>query len=112
MNRFLDQLLHFCIAIDVPDWALEYVVFQVFDEMQHPVWYFSCKLNVHEINYSTFEKEHCSSVIFGIAVRQFLVYVNSNPVTVYSDQHPLQFISTEGRRKDNIHLLVLTTSTF
>lgn len=65
-------------------------MFQVYNEVEHPVCYFSCELNRHQINYSIVEKE-VLSLIF--AVRMFLAYFGSNSVIVFSDHAPLQFLS-------------------
>ena len=52
----------FCVATDASDRALGSILFQVVDEIEHPVCYFSRKLNTHEDNYSTVEKEVLSLV--------------------------------------------------
>jgi hypothetical protein len=55
------------------------------------VCYFSKKLNKHQRNYSTIEKE-CLALI--LALQHFEVYIGSapSPVVVYSDHNPLTFI--------------------
>ena len=89
----------FCVATDASDRALGSVLFQVVDEIEHPVCYFSRKLNTHEVNYSTVEKEALSLVT---AIRQFSVYFGSNPVTVNSDHQQLQFISKMAGKNQRI----------
>ena len=59
--------------------------------VDHPGCYFSKKLNKHQINYSTIEKE-CFALI--LALQHFEVYISSapSPVVVFSDHNPLTFI--------------------
>ena len=56
---------------------------------EHPITYFSHKLDVHPRRYSTVEKEALALVL---AVRAFSVYLEANPVRVYTDHSPLQFL--------------------
>ena len=81
--------LPFCIAVDASDLALGSVLFQVVDEVEHPICFYSKKLNVHELKYSTVEKEALALVM---SVRVFSVYFNTSPVVIYSDHKPLQFL--------------------
>jgi len=64
-------------------------LFQVVEDLEHPICYLSRKLNKHQRNYSTVEKE-----AFGLlfATRALSVYIGSSPVTVYTDHSPLQFL--------------------
>lgn len=64
--------------------------FDVFEELEHPICYMRRKLLVHEVRYSTIEKEALALVL---AVRAFSVYFGSSSVTVYTDHSPLQFIN-------------------
>ena len=60
--------------------------------IDHPVCYFSKKLNKHQRNYSTIEKE-CLALI--LALTHFEVYISSSavhPIIVFSDHNPLTFI--------------------
>ena len=59
--------------------------------VDHPVSYFSEKLNKHQKNNSTIEKE-CLSLI--LALQHFEVYLtsSSSPIVVFSDHKPLTFI--------------------
>ena len=61
------------------------------NRVDHPVSYFSKKFNIHQKNYSTFEKE-CLSLI--LARQHFEVYLtsSSSPIVVFSDHKPLIFI--------------------
>lgn len=61
------------------------------DGIDHPVCYFSCKFNKHQINYSTIKKETLALLM---ALQYFDVYVWSNcPVIVFTDHNPLFFVS-------------------
>jgi len=61
------------------------------DGIDHPVCYFSRKLNKHQRNYSTIEKE-CLALI--LALKHFEVYVtpSNQPIIVFSCHNPLVFI--------------------
>jgi len=80
----------FCMAVDASQFCVGACLFQVIDELEHPICYLSRKLQVHEISYSTIEKEALALVV---AVRAFSVYFGSAPVVVYTDHSPLQFIN-------------------
>lgn len=80
----------FCMAVDASHFCVGACLFQVIDEIEHPICYLSRKLNVHEVRYSTIEKEALALVV---AVRAFSVYFGSALVTVYTDHSPLQFIN-------------------
>jgi RNase H-like domain found in reverse transcriptase len=81
----------FCLAVDASQFCVGSVLFQVTDDVEHPICYMSRKLKPHEVNYSTIEKEALALVV---AVRACSVYFGSAPVIVYSDHSPLQFINT------------------
>ena len=49
--------LPFCMAVDASDMAVGACLFQVIDGFEHPICYLSKKLNKHQLNYSTVEKE-------------------------------------------------------
>ena len=59
--------------------------------VDHPGSYFFKKLNTHQKNYSTIEKE-CLYLI--LALQHFEVYLtsSSSPTIVFSDHNPLIFI--------------------
>ena len=62
--------------------------------IDHPECYFSKKLNMHQRNYSTIEKE-CLALILALTHRK--VYISSiavRTIIVYSDHNPLTFIDT------------------
>jgi len=79
----------FYLAVDASYFCLGACLFQITDEVEHPVCYMSRKLKAAEVRYSTIEKEALALVI---AVRAFSVYFGSAPVVVYTDHSPLQFI--------------------
>ena len=79
----------FSLAVDASDVAIGANLFQVVDNVEHPVCYYSKRLNVHQQRYSTIEKEALALLL---AVRIFSVYFGTYPVTVYTDHSPLQFI--------------------
>ena len=62
------------------------------DNLEHPVAFFSRKLNSHQKNYSTIEKEALGILT---SLQHFEVYVgnSSEPTVVYSDDNPLTFMT-------------------
>lgn len=87
--RSPDFSLPFSLAVDASNIAIGANLFQIVDNIEHPICYFSKKLDKHQQRYSTIEKEALALVL---AVRNFSVYFGSQPVTVLSDHSPLQFI--------------------
>ena len=81
--------LPFSIAVDASNVAIGANLFQVVDGVEHPVCYYSKKLDVHQQRYSTVEKEALALLS---AVRTFSPYFGSQPVTVFTDHSPLQFV--------------------
>ena len=79
----------FSLAVDASDVAIGAVLFQEVDEIEHPICYFSKKLDCHQKRYSTVEKEALGLIL---SVRAFSVYFGSTPVRVYTDHSPLQFL--------------------
>src|SRR5664279_1626082 len=79
----------FCMAVDASNIATGGHLFQLIDGIEHPICFYSKKLDVHQQNYSTVEKEALGLVL---AVRAFSVYFGSSPVTVYTDHNPLVFL--------------------
>ena len=47
----------FGIAVDASDRAISGILFQVYDNLEHPVCYFSKLFNKHQRGYSPVEKE-------------------------------------------------------
>jgi len=81
--------LPFQMAVDASDVAVGACLFQTVDGIEHPICYLSKKLNKHQRNYSTVEKE-----AFGLlfATRACSVYFGTSPVVVFTDHSPLQFL--------------------
>jgi len=77
------------MAVDSSDVAIGACLFQNVDGVKHPICYLSKKLNKHQRNNSTVEKE-----AFGLlfATRALSVYFGTAPVLVYTDHSPLQFL--------------------
>jgi hypothetical protein len=61
----------------------------VLDGVEHPICYYSKRLNVHQQRYSTVEKEAMALIT---AVRVLSVYFGTTPITVFTDHSPLQFL--------------------
>ena len=82
----------FKLAIDASDIGVGAVLMQEKGEVDHPVSYFSKKLDKSQINYSTIEKELLALVL---SLRHFEVYVNNgfNPIRIYTDHNPLVYIN-------------------
>jgi len=79
----------FSLAVDASDVAIGAVLFQVVDGIEHPICYFSKKLDCHQKRYSTVEKKTLGLIL---SVRAFSVYFGSTPVQVFTDHSPLQFL--------------------
>ena len=84
-----DFSMPFCIAVDASDVAIGACLFQTVDGIEHPIAYYSKKLNDHQKNYSVIEKDTLALIL---ATRTFSVYLDSKVVTVFSDHSPLQFL--------------------
>jgi hypothetical protein len=95
-----DFSIPFVMAVDASDVAIGAVLFQEKNGLECPVCFFSKKLNVHERQYSTVEKEALALVK---AVRVFSVYFGSANVVVYTDHNPLTFL--HNMRNHNAKLL-------
>jgi len=79
----------FSLAVDASDVAIGAVLFQVVDGIEHPICYFSKKLDCHQKRYSTVKKEALGLIL---SVRAFSVYFGCTPVRVFTDHSPLQFL--------------------
>lgn len=84
-----DFSLPFAIAVGASAVAIGANLMQVIDGIEHPICYYSKRLNSHQQNYATIEKEAYALIL---AVRMFSVYFGAHPVTVYTDHSPLQFL--------------------
>lgn len=62
------------------------------DGVEHPVSFFSRKFDIHQIKYSTIEKETLALLW---SLKHFEVYIGSCslPLVVYTDHNPLVFLS-------------------
>ena len=82
----------FKLAIDASDIGVGGVLIQEDDQgIDHPVSFFSKKLNCHQQKYSTIEKETLALVL---ALQHFEVYVTAGqfPLKVFTDHNPLTFL--------------------
>ena len=82
----------FSLYVDASDVGIGAVLTQLCsDDVDHPISFYSKKLNKHQRNYSTIEKE-CFSLVS--ALHHYDVYVNvtRHPVLVYTDHNPFVFI--------------------
>ena len=90
----------FKIAVDASDLGIGAVLLQEDDSgVERPVSYFSKKLNRHQKNYSTIEKETFALVA---SLQHFQAYVTNGtgPLTVYTDHNPVVFVEKfKTRRK-------------
>ena len=86
-----DYTKPFIVAVDASQFCVGACLLQVCDGLEHPICFLSRKLRVHELHYSTVEKEALALVV---AVRACSVYFGATPVTVYTDHSPLQFINS------------------
>jgi len=84
-----DYSLPFCMAVDAFELAIGALLFQVVENVEHPICFYTKKLDCHQKRYSTIEKEDLALVL---AVRLFSVYFGTQPVKVFTDHSPLQFI--------------------
>ena len=82
----------FKLAVDASDVGIGAVLLQEQNGVDHPVCYFSRKLDKHQKNYSTIEKEALALLL---SLQHFDVYVCSSPasVVVYTDHNPLVFVN-------------------
>lgn len=82
----------FKLAVDASDTGVGAVLLQEgLDNIDHPVSFFSKKLDRHQKWYSTIEKEALALIM---ALEHFQVYVSSAcaPVMVFTDHNPLVFL--------------------
>ena len=82
----------FRLAVDASDYGAGAVLMQCDEEgIEFPVCYYSKKFNVHQVNYSTIEKELLAIIL---ALTHFEVYINTNnPLVIYTDHNPLIFLN-------------------
>ena len=82
--------LPFSVAVDASETCLGAVLFQVVDDVEHPICYLSRKLRA-ERNYSTIEKEALTLVT---SVKAFSPYFGAAPVTVWTEHSLLRYIES------------------
>jgi len=82
--------LPFSIAVDASNVAIGANLFQEINKVEHPICYYSKRLDIHQQRYSTVEKEALALLS---AVRTFSPYFSGQKsVKVYTDHSPLQFV--------------------
>ena len=84
-----DFHLPFFLACDASDKAIAGCLFQVVNDLEHPVCFISQKLNKHQLAYSTTERGAYSLLI---AVMRFRIYFGTAEITVYTDHNPLCYL--------------------
>ena len=83
---------HFYIQCDASNRGIGAVLFQKDSEDQeHPIYYFSQKLNAAQCNYTVTEKECLAAVS---AIQKFRPYVEGLPFTVITDHASLKWLMT------------------
>ena len=83
----------FLLMIDISGVGAGAVLMQSdFEEIEHPVCYFSRKFNPSQRNYSIIEKEALALVL---ALQNFDVYLNAikYPIVVYTDHNPWSLLT-------------------
>jgi RNase H-like domain found in reverse transcriptase len=94
-----DYTKEFCMAVDTSAIAIGAYPFQVYDGVEHPIGYFSKKLDVHQQKYYTDEREALGLLL---AVRAFSLYFGSSKVKVYVDHNPLVFLHKMCNHDQNL----------
>ena len=92
----------FKLAVDASDIGVGAVLLQNDSfGIEHPVAYFSKKLNDCQKKYSTVEKETLSLIL---AIQHFEVYVSSSKssVVVFTDHNPLTFIKKFSNKNQRL----------
>ena len=83
---------HFYIQCDASNRGIGAVLFQKDSEdHEHPIYYFSQKLNAAQCNYTVTEKECLAAVS---AIQKFRPYVEGLPFTVITDHASLKWLMT------------------
>ena len=109
----VDSTIRFALAItDASDVGIGSVLMQEDDsKYMHPVFYLSKKLNGHQKNYSTVEKETLALVL---SLQHFEVYLESliQPIIVYTDLNPLTFLNKMKNKNQRLIRLSLILQEF
>ena len=83
----------FSLQVDASDDGIGAVLLQCgADQVYHPVCYFSRKLKVHQLNYSTIEKE-CLALVEALTIFEIYLSGNNTETEVFTDHNPLVFIN-------------------
>ena len=82
--------LDFIVQKDASDFAIGAVLFEKYDDEEHPVAYFSRKLSARELKYSAVEKE-CLAI--KLALEEFRVYVLGRHFLVETDHRALAWLN-------------------
>ena len=80
----------FIVAVDASDFAIGASLIQEVDGLERPVCFISRKKRSQQRNHSVIEKEVFALLTAG---RSFSVYFGSEPVKVFTDHSPLQFLN-------------------
>ena len=78
----------FSLVVDASDVAIGTVLIQEVDGIEHPICYYSKRLDCHQKRYSTVEKEALGLIL---AVRTFSVYFGSAPAHYTHNQKLLRW---------------------
>jgi len=99
LTGYCDFSQSFLLAADASSVAIGAVLLQEVDWTEHPICFYSKKLDGHQKNYSTIEKEALGLIL---AVHTFSVYFGSSPVWVYTDHSSLQFLQRMSTHKQKL----------
>lgn len=102
----------FQLMVDASDIGIGSVLAQEDDNsICHPVCYYSRKLDKHQQNYSTIEKE-CLGLL--LSLQHFEVYLKGaqHPVVVYTDHNPITFINKMKNKNQRLLRWSLTMSEY
>ena len=101
----------FSLMVDASNFGAGAALMQVDEKrIEHPVSYFSCKFNQHQVNYSTIEKEALALLL---TLQHFDVYLNTmlHPIIVYTDLNPLVFVNKTKKLQPNDYKVCYTSCT-
>ena len=88
-----DFTKQFIMTVDASDQGIGAVLMQEDSNgIQHPICYFSKKLNKHQKVYSTIAKEGLA-LISGLQHLEVYLSTSTTPVIIYTDHNPLVFIN-------------------
>ena len=112
MHQFflhLTSVKPFTLAVDASDVGVGSVLLQKDENtgVCHPVCYFPKKLNAHQRNYSTIEKEELA-VILAIQHFEVYLYAASRPIVEYSYHNPLAFVQKMKNKNQRLLCWSLT----